>query len=108
MVRVLQWVSPFGVVSSVLTITASNGFVGDGPGAADSRLVQQALEPALDEPLSPFPHGGVRGAMTTCHRRVRERADARKHQSGPKRQEAVHVGPLRQTPQLDALDISDH
>jgi len=82
--------------------------VGDRPWPADPGLIQQARESALDESLSPFPHGAIGGAIPTRHHRVRRHVGAREHQASPKRQETIHVGSLRQPYQFGALDFCDH
>src|SRR5258708_38811875 len=51
--RVLQWVRPLGVVSS-LDDDRLNLFVGDSPLRPDTRLIEQAIETLLDEPLAPL------------------------------------------------------
>src|SRR3970040_387115 len=124
MVRVLQCVSPFGVVSSVLTITASTASsdtVRGAPTRGSSykpsrrrsrtpppRSAVHPLQPTPEDPPPPLAHGGLGCAEPACHGDVRDGVGAREYQARTKRDGTIHVRAFRKALSLSPLAVGDH
>jgi len=74
-------------------------------GRASPRLIVDALQAPVDEPLAPLPDGRIGGAVPPRHRAVQRAVRARQHETRAERQRSIHAGSLRQSDQRLSLII---
>ena len=102
--RVLQWVSPGGVVSSVVTITASTSSsvmcAARRPG-----FIVDAFQSLGDEPLAPLADGRIGRMVPSRHRAVQRAVRARQDETRTERHRSIDARPLREPDQRVPLVI---